>query len=178
MNLMKGSNKGIGKAQSAMEYLMTYGWAILVIAVVLAALFALGIFNGGTLPTACIAQSGFLCKVSSFSIPNAHSGTLSTMIGQATGTDWVTANIAFLNASQLSTPTASSYWSTAGNIVQFSGGIVTGGEVSASIPVNSLSSNVIGTSVQGQIWAQYTTSVGSGGPYYTEIATVTAKSVS
>ncbi len=33
------------KAQSAMEYLMTYGWAILIIAVVLAALFELGIFN-------------------------------------------------------------------------------------------------------------------------------------
>ena len=31
--------------QSAMEYLMTYGWAILIIAVVLAALFELGVFN-------------------------------------------------------------------------------------------------------------------------------------
>ena len=34
------------KAQSAMEYLMTYGWAILIIAVVLGALFELGVFNG------------------------------------------------------------------------------------------------------------------------------------
>jgi hypothetical protein len=33
------------KAQSAMEYLMTYGWAILVIAVVLGVLYSLGIFN-------------------------------------------------------------------------------------------------------------------------------------
>lgn len=33
------------KAQSAMEYLMTYGWAILIIAVVLGVLFQLGIFN-------------------------------------------------------------------------------------------------------------------------------------
>ena len=32
-------------AQSAMEYLMTYGWAILIIAVVLAVLFSLGITN-------------------------------------------------------------------------------------------------------------------------------------
>ncbi len=36
------------KAQSAMEYLMTYGWAILIIAVVLGVLFQLGIFSGGT----------------------------------------------------------------------------------------------------------------------------------
>ena len=34
------------KAQSAMEYLMTYGWAILIIAVVLGALFELGVFSG------------------------------------------------------------------------------------------------------------------------------------
>ncbi len=33
------------KLQSAMEYLMTYGWAILVIAVVLGVLYSLGIFN-------------------------------------------------------------------------------------------------------------------------------------
>ena len=35
----------IAKSQSAMEYLMTYGWAILIIAVVLGALFQLGVFN-------------------------------------------------------------------------------------------------------------------------------------
>ena len=33
------------KLQSAMEYLMTYGWAILIIAIVLVALFSLGVFN-------------------------------------------------------------------------------------------------------------------------------------
>jgi len=37
--------KASAKAQSAMEYLMTYGWAILIIAVVLGALFELGVFN-------------------------------------------------------------------------------------------------------------------------------------
>ncbi len=35
----------VGKLQSAMEYLMTYGWAILIIAVVLGVLYYLGIFN-------------------------------------------------------------------------------------------------------------------------------------
>ncbi|MFH1587222.1 MAG: hypothetical protein ABID38_05160 [Candidatus Diapherotrites archaeon] len=33
------------KAQSALEYLMTYGWALIVIIIVVAALFAFGIFN-------------------------------------------------------------------------------------------------------------------------------------
>ncbi len=40
--LQKGFAK---KTQSAMEYLMTYGWAILIIAVVLTVLFSLGITN-------------------------------------------------------------------------------------------------------------------------------------
>ncbi len=40
--------KNAATLQSAMEYLMTYGWAILIIAVVLGALFQLGIFNAST----------------------------------------------------------------------------------------------------------------------------------
>ena len=36
---------GNKKAQSAMEYLMTYGWAILIVIIVAAALYALGVFN-------------------------------------------------------------------------------------------------------------------------------------
>ncbi len=46
------------KFQSAMEYLMTYGWAILIVAIVIVALFQLGIFNNSNLtphalPGAC-----------------------------------------------------------------------------------------------------------------------------
>ena len=40
------------KAQSALEYLATYGWAILIIAVVLAALYQLGLFSKSTSNTA------------------------------------------------------------------------------------------------------------------------------
>ncbi len=49
------------KSQSAMEYLMTYGWAILLIAIVLAALFSLGVFNSSNF--APKAQPGS-CQVS------------------------------------------------------------------------------------------------------------------
>ncbi|MGC8478840.1 MAG: LamG-like jellyroll fold domain-containing protein [Candidatus Micrarchaeia archaeon] len=42
---IRHAGKVFSKAQSAMEYLMTYGWAILIIAVVLGALFQLGVFN-------------------------------------------------------------------------------------------------------------------------------------
>ncbi len=43
-----------------MEYLMTYGWAILVIVVVLAALLYLGVFNVPT-PERCTLQTGLNC---------------------------------------------------------------------------------------------------------------------
>ncbi|MGC8538644.1 MAG: hypothetical protein ACP5MK_02130 [Candidatus Micrarchaeia archaeon] len=50
------------KFQSAMEYLMTYGWALLIMAVVLAALFAMGIFNPSNFAgQECILPAGFSC---------------------------------------------------------------------------------------------------------------------
>ncbi len=36
------------KAQSGMDFLMTYGWALLIVVLIVAALFALGIFDSGT----------------------------------------------------------------------------------------------------------------------------------
>ena len=49
------------RSQSAMEYLMTYGWAILIIAVVLSVLFHLGVFSSGNFQPH--AQAGS-CQVS------------------------------------------------------------------------------------------------------------------
>ena len=54
-------SRKITRSQSAMEYLMTYGWAILIIAVVLGVLFQLGIFSGSSLtpkaqPGSCEVQ--------------------------------------------------------------------------------------------------------------------------
>lgn len=50
----------IKKAQAAMEYLMTYGWAILIVIVVVAALYAMGVFKiGGGGPACNPCFSGF-----------------------------------------------------------------------------------------------------------------------
>lgn len=48
------------KAQSAMEYLMTYGWAILVVLIALGALFYLGVFSPKTANT-CSASTPITC---------------------------------------------------------------------------------------------------------------------
>ncbi len=69
------------KSQSAMEYLMTYGWAILIIAVVLGVMFALGVFNSSNFTsTVCTGEPGFLCQGLTF----YSDGTVSFTFGQAT----------------------------------------------------------------------------------------------
>ena len=49
------------KAQAAMEFLMTYGWAILIVLIVLASLFFLGVFNPKTTNT-CLINAPFSCN--------------------------------------------------------------------------------------------------------------------
>ena len=80
------------KSQSAMEYLMTYGWAILIIAVVLAVLFQLGVFSGSALtpkapPGACQVER-FAGQVS---LVGECQGQLPQYTMYLSGTGWVTA---------------------------------------------------------------------------------------
>src|SRR3989344_2618867 len=50
------------KGQAAMEFLMTYGWAILVVLIAIGALAYFGVLNmPGLLPNKCIFESGFAC---------------------------------------------------------------------------------------------------------------------
>ncbi len=50
------------RLQSAMEYLMTYGWAIIIIALVIVVFYALGFLNANTYATqSCTLQAGFGC---------------------------------------------------------------------------------------------------------------------
>ena len=52
------------KGQSALEYLMTYGWALVVIVIVIAALFAFGVFST---PQTC-SQTGGSMLVKEYAI--------------------------------------------------------------------------------------------------------------
>ncbi|MDE1824531.1 MAG: LamG domain-containing protein [Candidatus Micrarchaeota archaeon] len=70
------------KAQSAMEYLITYGWAILVVSVVLASLFTLGIFS--TQDFAPKASSGSCQVVRTSGISNL-AGACTNMVPKLVG---------------------------------------------------------------------------------------------
>ena len=50
------------KAQTAMEYLMTYGWAILIVIVVIAALYSMGVFTltGGVPCSPCFSYFSYI----------------------------------------------------------------------------------------------------------------------
>ncbi len=50
------------KLQSAMEYLVTYGWVIMVTAIALVGLYSLGVFGSlNSAPQQCVAPTGFEC---------------------------------------------------------------------------------------------------------------------
>ncbi len=68
------------KLQSAIEYLVTYGWAILIIAIVLFVIFNSGLLNPQK-PTYCVTSSDFSCPVYNF---NTSSGKLTINLYQYT----------------------------------------------------------------------------------------------
>ncbi|MCL5239676.1 MAG: hypothetical protein M1286_04395 [Candidatus Marsarchaeota archaeon] len=70
------------RLQTAIEFLTTYGWAFIVITVVMLALFETGFFNPSTYSAqSCVMSSGFSC-LSFFIYSN---GLLYANIQQATG---------------------------------------------------------------------------------------------
>ena len=136
------------KAQSAMEYLMTYGWAILIVAVVLGALYSLGVFSGAAfLGTSCISASGFYCTNPTLST----GGALTVTIGQATGTTFNNAYLYFVpSGTNFST-------SDPGTSI---GTLNSGQQVTASIPLDVGSpypaAYTLGTPISGYLYLQFT----------------------
>ncbi|MEM3572606.1 MAG: hypothetical protein QW530_02660 [Candidatus Micrarchaeaceae archaeon] len=152
------------KLQSAMEYLMTYGWAILVIAVVLGALFSLGVFSSASLlGTSCVAASGFYCS----GVTLTSGGVLTLTIGQAYGYTFNNTQVLFVpSGAPLSEASSVSI-----------GNLNSGQTQTVSIQLPSIppypSSYSLGTPLTGYVYLTFTN------PYKTtsteEIATVTTK---
>jgi DNA-binding beta-propeller fold protein YncE len=128
------------KAQSAMEYLMTYGWAILIVAVVLGALYSLGIFNGSNfLGGTCIAAPGYLCSNPLL----ATDGSLSFTYG------YQGPNVTIVGFGCTNTTTAPSSFAFSG-----SSDLEPGQEESVSAAC-TLSSDTLGTQFSGYLWVEY-----------------------
>ncbi len=184
------------KLQSAMEYLMTYGWAILIIAVVLGALFSLGIFSSSSfIGVTCIAGPGFLCQ----SPQLGTNGNLSIQIGQSTGTSYYNVGLGCVaTTSSGGTPNPSSavvYIDSSGAANALTANApgqdavaltLTSGQTATvsnlkcfDTNANAVTNIAVGQSFSGSLWMNYTLQSGAPGgsnPMITvKVATLTAK---
>ena len=175
MEIKRASISARLSAQSAMEYLTTYGWVILIIAIVLLALFELGIFNqGGT--NSCVAQPGFVCTN-----PVYGTNAIQFTFGQNSGRYYYSVN-AFVasqgeNVSGDGLPynatVAPGDWAIVGNVLA-SGETLTvtfpsgsGGQIPSNPP--------IGAQFSGYVWISYCLTSNCQVPQYAKVATLNAK---
>ncbi len=131
------------KAQAAMEYLTTYGWSILLVAIALISLFELGIFNSNNFATSgsCIANGGYLCSDPVF----ATNGILTVLSGESFGQMTVIGTTCL-------TGTASPPPSSFNAIIPTTFNI---GQTFSLEFYCSLPSNAIGENFSGSLWLQY-----------------------
>ncbi len=179
-----------GGAQSAMEFLLTYGWAILIVAVVLAALFELGVFNGLGGAQACIAQAGFICKN-----PIYTASSITFTFGQTNGRDYygnwvfVAAQGEALNSSGIPVNLTCTQTGCANAVTVGLPGpdgvraLVPGQTVTVVFPANVFpagavpSNPPIGTQFAGYVWFGYCTAQPCPAPTsFSKVATLTVRS--
>lgn len=171
-----------------MEYLMTYGWAILIIAVSLAALFGLGVFNSsGSAPTACIAASGYSCGGISIVGTNnlapgeiagsTFAGQFEAQVGQNTG--GTAYNSFFIIAPQSSPAGPTGFPTEAEQFPPGNTGLLMPAGAINSIYVifNSLvlTSNTLGSSFVGSIWMNYSPTISGAATQSVKIAVFSLK---
>jgi hypothetical protein len=78
------------KGQAALEFLMTYGWAILIVVVVVAALFAMNVFNPGAFVGETVSGFGSF-QVTGHSYSQA--GLVNFTLGNKLGTQITITNV-------------------------------------------------------------------------------------
>lgn len=169
------------RLQGAMEYMMTYGWAILIIVIVLVGIVSLGIFNGSNdAPQACTTESGYACSQVIYSHAT---GTVTFSFSQSTGRTWTTANVYFISyangSSVAGVPSQIINYPASGNTIGASTGSPLGsGLVSGQItPVTLTVSGpnvTVGNPAGGKLWVAYQSKPG-GTVYYENVATMLLK---
>jgi hypothetical protein len=157
-----------------MEYLTTYGWSILIIAIVLAALFGLGPFSSVSQGTECIARTGFLCNNLAFSTNTAGPTNLPFIIVNiGVATPYTNVYLAVVPLGQVLTDTSIAnqlqpydflWWSVqcggSDTGTNFFSALALGQQVQAQLNFcRSIIHGplVVGTHINGAIWAMYST---------------------
>ena len=145
------------KSQSAVEYLMTYGWAILIIAVALGALYFLGFLNpSGFVNQQCLLPSGLSCTI----LQMTTSGVLKINLFQTTSSQ---INITAIGCNSNNTFANSVPYST-GNQITLPPGTNTTLTVQCYSGPSSFSSSV-GSTFLGYVLINYTEPFVAGFPH-------------
>ena len=167
---MTGSVRSRGKirqrsGQSAMEFLMTYGWSILIIGIVVAALFQLGVFSFGSSvgSGSCVSVSGYSCIKGSMNTAGAVSFTFGHL-----GVGGGAVNITAIGCSNSTAPPTIGWSSTAVNVTT----LYSGQSETVIAPCSLSGGSRLGTSFKGTVWVQYITGNGAGGVQEQEVGTV------
>ncbi len=114
------------KGQAAMEFLMTYGWAILVVLIAIGALAYFGVLNPGRfLPSACVLGNQFGCEEFK---ATASTNTINLIIRNGRGVQTTVSVFALTNQNP-----STSCATTTTTLTPLSGTVPDGGTVRADI---------------------------------------------
>jgi len=162
----KNSEKMMKKLQAAMEYLMTYGWAILIIALALGVLYSLGILNPSRLkPVMCMLPAPFSCQIQSFNV----GGVLSITLAQGSGQTITINQIACVDNSLLSSTTGlpTAGWTTLSSPPTITSGSAATITVTCYKAASTSYTGTIGSSFGGTLVINYALSSSPNTPLYT-----------
>ena len=142
------------KLQNAMEYLATYGWVILVIAIIIVILFELGIFNLGG-PSVCVAQAGYTCTN-----PVYGTNAITFTVGQQSGQYYYDVGVFVAAQDQKLNPISGAPENLTTATIYPVANIIPSGGTAAAIfpagPTGGIQENApIGTSFSGYVWIAY-----------------------
>lgn len=141
------------KGQAALEFIMTYGWAILVVLVAIGALAYFGVLNPDRfLPSKCTLQAGIACIDH-----KATSDSLEVIAQNSLGFDITVTNIKANSCTTVTQPTLPAT-------------VPNGGQISAA-----LTCTIPGTKYNGQFNITYTTPSDAGGLTHTNAGQVTTR---
>jgi hypothetical protein len=136
------------RAQAALEYLMTYGWAILIIAIVAAALYYMNVFGGACSPSATGFQTHGGVTVLTGDYLVYDDGSASVKIKNTAGQSITVSNMLFNCASGCT---------TTDHLEVISQQIASGGDYTLSMGAASLSTATAGTCFRISLQIRFTT---------------------
>jgi len=138
------------KAQAAMEFLMTYGWAILAAVIVIAVLASLGVFSpDSSVPNACLLSAPFGCEKNQVGAEGGSVDNLTLVLKNGGGQSY---NITAINVTGC---TESTVYFEAGNLLTSGGAILDDQEVQTVVLTCGANELVSGDKFSGDVSISY-----------------------